>query len=383
MKSSNNTNFKSAILSIFSFYNNKKNAYSEFIFFFLSFYALLIIVPDNDYKTLQASTSDNGQHIKETYDRKHLQDIFSLTKQTWNENANSHYVPITTLLFNILFFLDQNKILPIFYAIIAFHVLNAILFKKTLSLFMKNSLLNRVGTLLFLFHPSCIAVLSWLAAGFNHTISLLLCLTTLLLWIKYLKTESKYYLIVCLISLCLALAMKPITYFLPFSLTSLTLFPFIKLVDDKKIKIRSILHINALLICAILPFFVIESFKYPQGNVAKNWGGMGDITHTFLRSINLLESTLRNIIPGEENYFVIGFVMFFTLTMIFTYSILNKEAIIFFWLSWIAGSCVLFLSSNFRDIDTLNRYQYIPLCGLIFISVYIINKISLSRKSGK
>lgn len=325
--------------------------------------------------------TDDGEYIFDYFDRSSIDAITNIGLQTFDENANSHYVPLNTILFKGLYLLHVYVGVSIYVVLSLFHLCNTILFFCIGRLFFKNITILYVSTFVFLNAVFLTGVLNWFAAGFNHITTQLFCLLAMYCWLSYIARKAIFYFLFSLFFLLCAFSMKPLSLFLPFSMTLLII--------NNESNVRGIvesLKENTTLIeklcffyISVFPFFYFESYMYPFGAVARRWGGIELGLHPLLRMFDLFAySTLGNDI-SNIGMICFVFTMIFFIFLVAWYAIFSRSGITLFWLSWSLLSCLLVFSTNFRDIHSLVRYLYFPLTGIIFIVGYVLDNYLCQR----
>jgi hypothetical protein len=359
---------------------NRFQTFITFLLFVLSFLMLVEVISPSTFPEPRFDMSDDGQRFRDTQDRRSLAAIFSPYKITFNKTPNAYYAPVDVALFNFLYFIDKELSFSIYTSTIIIHLINGVVLLLILRLFIPELYISWIGCGVFLFFPSSLNMLKWLSAGFNHSFITLLCLSTTFLWIRFIQTRRLIYFFSSLLICIIAFATKPLSYFIPFSLIAIIFFPLLRDKNNTIISTKNLFPFSLYYLVSLFPFLIIKSFKYPQGAIAREFGGIELGFHPLIRITDLLGLLITQNTFNGDMRLIAGMILLLFLLICLIYSVLNKEPILFFWLSWIFGSCILFLTSNFRDIETVSRYHYFPLCGLIFIFSYSISKLTTQVK---
>lgn len=359
-----------------------KRHYLEIAFFLSLFLALLFSLWPFSNILPEANLTDDGQFILDLFDRNTIDKIFSLSTITYDENSNAHFIPLNNLLFKMVYFLNKELSVSLYLIVALVHFFNSIILFKISQHFFKSLKSSYLIVLTFIFFPVKNEVLSWFAAGFNHTFTLLFCLLSTYFWIKYLRDINDKYFLLSILYATLAFMLKPLAYFLPFSLLCLSLF--VKEVPTlpgqiRILPLKTLCRIYCMLFVLSL-FILAESYKYPAGSIARQFGGLEFGIHPLLRILDLFTYPLSFNSSIDFLKEVAMFFLLFLLVSVLMFGLYRKKGIILFWLSWICGSSLLMLSGNFRNIDTILRYQYFPFTGLIFLLFYFFD-LTFNKKS--
>lgn len=323
---------------------------------------------------------DDIQFIRDMKDRNSIIKIFSVTELTRNQGTNSHYMPLCLVIFSTIYKYSNGdpQIFVILNCII--HILNGMLIYILFREFIQKKYLIIISCLMFIFHPTQIHTLAWITAGLSHGLVTFTALLSFICFSRYIALESRTYYCLSILCFLFSLLIKPLACGFP-----LIFFVYSLAVMEKHANLKQIKFKNY--VSRILPFvslfsliFAIEIYKYPYGNIAKNWGGINLGTHVILRGSDLALRyfSMEHFTVTTRTYLLSAIITLFLISLI--HALIKKQMTYlvghaFFWMP-----VFLMLSSNFRDISSILRYQYIPSIGMIFLVALFIDDLLSSKK---
>ena len=310
--------------------------------------------------------SDDGQSVREILDRPRMSDVFSVSKVTFNEGTNSHYVPLMTLAYRWTFEACRDYGLSFYQINSWIHFINCMLVFMLVRMFIRSEPVTAAASLGLMFSPTVIDMLRWIAAGINHTLTLFLCLSTAIFWVRYLQKGRGADMASAAVFCGLAFLTKPVAYFLPFALLCFVPFRSVRCREGAPGPARAFMAWTVFWV-SLLPFLAVEIYKYPAGDIARRWGGISFGLHPVLRTLDLLSRAVLRAETAAPVREAIMLLVAALLALAFAYALLQKKPLVLFGLAWICGSAVLMLSSNFRGIGSVLRYHYFPLAGVVCI----------------
>lgn len=327
------------------------------------------------FQNTKAFGGDDFECVMTMRDRVSLGDMFSVEKITLGTGYNTYYMPLSLFIFSVIFKTSHGNTVGFIYFNHFFHVINGFLLFALIHRLVRQKIIAAISASFFLLYKPNIETLFWLSAGMERSFCMFLVLTSLLSFDYFLRKNNYFLYGLSILLAIMSYLMKPIAYFLPFTLIFYYCHLKIGLNEWRIDKIKRLILICGPYFACLLPFFLISMSKYPYGNVAKSWGGASLGIHTILRALDLGSRILMMneiFVPIRAALMILLLLVTFFLI---AYSLYKNNAIILFGLTWLWLGILLTSGSNFRPTFDVLRYLYLPIGGGIVIVAVLSHKI--------
>ena len=304
---------------------------------------------------------------------------------------DGHYHPITLLSLAVDQQLYADSIKGHHTTNLILHLLNAVLAFLFLYYLFKNRLLAFSVALLFMLHPMNVESYAWMTERKNLLYSAFYLASALCYW-SYVKDTRTRMLIWSFVLFTISILSKA---------QAMTFIPVMFLLDY--LSQRNFKSIRLYLEKAPFLLLAIAFVVLTTGAQSEEWGdlnssGYGTLDKLFLASFAFVSYLFKGIIPLELvayypypsdygsalNWYVYASILVslaFPVLLWTTYK--SKNQVLFFGLSFFLIHIFLmlkFLDVPFGNYYMANRYNYLPLLGLLLIPVYFLDQ--WSKKKG-
>ena len=291
-----------------------------------------------------------------------------------------NYIPITMLVhaLNWLFFGSNNAGHHLINII--FHLINGILVYQLTKQLFQNKSIGVFTMIIFLLHPLQVESVGWISE-LKNILSTTFYLSGIMAYFRYLSSQAKRYYLITLLSFIFGCLSKSSVVVLPLSLLCIDVFFHQKiswkfLIDKIPFFLLSIgfglLNIKT----QTADQFINYSHDFPFYQKL-GYAGFALIKYLlmFVAPINL-----SVIYPYPQNAnlaFVIGYGILVALIFIFYRSLKNKKLTVFSLMLFTLVNLILVLQFvPFGEVLYADRYMYVPIIGLAWISASFLNKIN-------
>lgn len=303
-------------------------------------------------------------------------DLFALASNHFVGN----YIPVTMFMHALAWLFFKANDAGHHAVNIIFHLLNGILVYQLGNLLLKNKNVSLIGMIVFLLHPVQIETVGWISE-LKNVLSGTFYLAGLIFYLQYTNEKQKKFYLLTLLFFILGCLSKSSVVVFPLSLICIDIFKQQKIswkfVPDKipffiLSVIFGIINVKA----QTEDQFINYSHAFPY---AERLGYAGFAILKYL-SIFIAPNNLSVIYPYPQNHalaFSAGYFIIVCLTFLLIFSIRKKQfyyvALILFTLS----NLVLVLQFvPFGEVLYADRYMYIPVIGLAWISASLLMKLN-------
>ena len=305
----------------------------------------------------------------------------------FSEYFDGHYHPVTLLSLALDRVFYQNPVKGHHTTNLLLHILNAILVFIFLYALFREYWLAFSVALLFMLHPMTVESYAWMTERKNVLYSSFFTLSALA-YLRFLKQTVWWWLLACFLIFALAMLSKA---------QAMTFVAVMFLIDYLRERdMRSVqLYLEKLPFILVSVLFVILT----TGAQAERWGvldttGYGPVDKLALSSYALLNYVVKGIIPfnlsayypypndlGEELswYMYASIAGALLLLYLLWLSFRKGRKMIFFGLAFFLINIVLmlkYLDVPYGNYFMANRYNYLPLIGLLIIPVVYLRQAS-------
>lgn len=266
---------------------------------------------------------------------------------------------------------------------IVWHLLNTVLvffLGKKLKL---KSLQSFLLAIVFAFHPLQLESMAWVAERKNVLYAFFF-LGSLLYYFEYKEKQNSKYLIYVYVGFILSLLSKPAAVVLP--LVLMLIDQFIYKENFKQYYKRYILFLLLSVALGVVTVFAQEEAKfllnthnYPVISKIGIFGyGLFHYVSKFLVPVNL--SAFYSYPDNLTSITAIGFITLLVFVGLLYILIQKKQYHVLFGMLFFLINLILVLQvMPFGDAITADRYMYLPIIGLTFCLIILLNKLSLNR----
>lgn len=304
---------------------------------------------------------------------------------------DGHYHPVTIFSLALDRVLFQDEVKGHHSVNLLFHILNAVLvYLFLLSLFRQQNLAFSVA-LLFLLHPMNVESFAWMTERKNVLYSSFFLLASLS-YLNYQKDSSNKLLLLCFLLFCLSILSKA---------QAMTFIPVMFLIDYfNKRDLRSMrVYLEKLPFILLAVAFVVIT----TGAQREEWGdlnttGYDQIEKLALASFAFMSYLVKGLVPYDLSayypypsdygaglewyvYASIGGILIFI--GLLWRSLIKQKPILLFGLAFFLINIILmlkYLDVPYGNYYMANRYNYLPLMGLLIIPVYYLNQWVATKK---
>ena len=359
-----------------------------------SFFAVLFLVffgiwcPRIDW---HLTGFDEWELVHDFYYRSDIFRIFDFQMLTYSRATNTYYMPLLTSLFDFSYSLSGGKTAPFYFFCFLMHGANAVIVYALAQMTTGNKAAGILSTFMFMFHPANIPTTAWLAGIYSHTVSAFLYLLSLCFFIRFIRKKGgrgkQFFYLGCFSTFFAACLIKVL------GLVLIPLFFLLEiLLDTGKPPMKKAGSWQAIAswFDKYIPFFLSGLFfagvavlKYPNGSIARDWGGVSFSEFSLFRIMEFITwffSPLYMYSNHSVNFVLLALV----LTGIF---LIWGDGKIRFLTVWTLLSLAPFSISNFRPLPILWRYLYhatVPLsiltaCLAVYFCSWFKQKVPLGN----
>jgi len=160
------------------------------------------------------------------------------------------------------------------------------------------------------------------------------------------------------------------------ALVLIPLISFLWVSYRKKIELRGIVKVYLPFVLWALLFLFFSGMRYPTGLVANNWGGSYFGLWSIVRAFDYV--TLI-VYPFRQSEFV-KLTLLNIVAILTCVSFFRFKGLKLFFAFWIIVSLVPYSFTNFREIENMFRYLYLPILGFTLLTSKSIVELITEKK---